>query len=251
LKKNELTIRRYGFPEFVTEPLWLFDNDTELKVHPKYQDAKAGGIEAALELVSDVALRFLVSTKDKLPRDAIFIAPHAREATGDNAIPQVLATASAIVAQGVVETDIVQVTRVYHTGADPMERMCLRPEFEGTVIQGASYVLVDDVTSMGGTLVELANFLQSSGGNVAAVIVLVNAGRIKQFTPTNKVIRELERRYPHEIEEIFGIIPSALTANEANYLIGFRSADEIRNRLAKARQETNLRLRSKGIERQG
>lgn len=57
-----------------------------------------------------------------------FIAPHAREAAGDNAIPQVLATASAIVAQGEVETDIVQVTRVYHTGADPMERMCLRPE---------------------------------------------------------------------------------------------------------------------------
>lgn len=251
MKKNELTIRRYGFPEFVIEPLWLFDNDTELKAHPKYQDAKAGGIKAALELVSDVALKFLVSIKDKLPRDAIYIAPHAREATGDNAIPQVLATASAIVVQGVVETDIVQVTRVYHTGADPMERMCLRPEFEGTVVQGASYVLVDDVTSMGGTLVELANFLQSSGGNVAAVIVLVNAGRIKQFNPSNKVIRELERRYPHEIKEIFGIIPSALTANEANYLIGFRSVDEIRNRLVKARQETNLRLRSKGIERQG
>jgi hypoxanthine phosphoribosyltransferase len=132
-----------------------------------------------------------------------------------------------------------------------MERMCLRPEFEGAVIQGARYVLVDDVTNMGGTLVELANYLQSSGGLVVAVIVLVNAGRIKQFQPTRKVIRELEKRYLHEIEEIFGIIPSALTANEANYLIGFRTTDEIRNRLAKARKETNHRLRSKGIERQG
>jgi UDP-N-acetylmuramyl pentapeptide synthase len=58
------------------------------------------------------------------------------------------------------------------------------------------------------------------------------------------VIRELEKRYENEIEEIFGIIPGALTANEANYLIGFKSADEIRNRLAKARKETDLRLRS-------
>ena len=93
--------------------------------------------------------------------------------------------------------------------------------------------------------------IQCSGGNVAAIIVLVNAGRIKQFQPTSKVIRELEKRYVHEIEEIFGIIPSALTANEANYLIGFRSSDEIRNRLTKARKETDLRLRSKGIERKG
>lgn len=241
--------RVYGFPHTVIEPLWLFDNDRELKAHQKYQDAKAGGIEAAVELISDVALDFLISISDKLPSDAIYIAPHAREATGDNAIPQVLATAAAIAGQGNVETDIVQVTRVYHTGADPMERMCLRPEFEGTVIQGARYVLVDDVTNMGGTLAELANYLQYSGGVVDAVIVLVNAGRVKQFQPTRKVIRELEKRYANEIEEIFGIVPSALTANEANYIIGFKSVDEIRNRLAKARKETDLRLRSKGIER--
>lgn len=243
--------RIYGLPQCVIKPFWLFDNDSALKAHTGYQEAKAGNIEAAVELVSDLALDFLVSVKDTLPHGAVYIAPHAREATGDNAIPQVLATAAAIVAQGEVETDIVQVTRVYHTGADPMERMCLRPEFEGIVIKGAQYVLVDDVTNMGGTLAELANYLYRSGGVVVAVIVLVNAGRVKLFRPSQKVIRELEKRYTHEIEEIFGIAPGALTANEANYLIGFKSTDEIRNRLAKARKETDLRLRSKGIERQG
>jgi len=86
---------------------------------------------------------------------------------------------------------------------------------------------------------------------VAAVVVLVNAGRVKQLQPSRMVIRKLEKRYENEIEEIFGIIPGALTANEANYLIGFKSVDEIRNRLAKARKETDLRLRSKGIERKG
>lgn len=241
--------RRYGFPHSVNAPLWLFDNDADLKKHPRYQEAKAGGIEAAVELVSDVALDFLVSIKARLPSDAIYIAPHAREATGDNAIPQVLATAAAIVGQGKIETEIVQVTRVYHTGADPMERMSLRPEFEGAVIKDARYILVDDVTNMGGTLAELANYLQCAGGQVVTAIVLVNAGRVKQFQPTKKVIRELEKRYSNEIEEIFGITPSALSANEANYIIGFKSADEIRNRLAKARKETDLRLRSKGIER--
>ena len=104
---------------------------------------------------------------------------------------------------------------------------------------------------MGGTLAELANHIRVRGGIVVAVAVLVNAGRIKELQPARKNIRELERRHGNEITEIFGIVPGALTANEADYLIGFRSADEIRNRLVKAKKETYLRLRSKGIKRQG
>jgi hypothetical protein len=193
-------VRRHGFPKGIPEPFWLFNNDAALKAHPRYKEAKAGGKESAVELVSDLALDCLIKIMDKLPVGAIYVAPHAREATGDNAIPQVLASACAIIAHGEAESDIVQVTRVFH------------------------------------------------GGSIAAVVVLVNAGRTKQFQPTRSVIRKLEERYENEIEEIFGIIPGALTANEANYLIGFKSADEIRNRLVKARKETDLRLRSKGIE---
>ena len=87
----------------------------------------------------------------------------------------------------------------------------------------------------------------SQGGQVAHILVLVNAGRSTRFKPETKTIRLLEKRFSHEIAEIFGITPTALTANEASYLVGFRTVDEIRNRLAKARQETHLRLRSKGI----
>jgi len=241
------TVRCHAFPDCVKEPFWFFDNDSAMKAHPQYQEAKSGGKEAAVEVIADLALDFLVQIKDKLPENAIFVAPHAREATGDNAIPQVLAAACAMVMQSQVETDIVQVTRVFHTGADPMERMSLRAEFDGLVLRGAHYVLVDDVVNMGGTLAELANYLLARGGLVSAVVVLVNAGRDKHFLPTKAVIRKLKGRYGNEIREIFGIDSSALTANEASYLIGFRTADEIRNRLAKARKETRLRLRSKGI----
>jgi hypothetical protein len=101
---------------------------------------------------------------------------------------------------------------------------------------------------MGGTLAELAHFIQSRGGKVAGVVVIVNAGRTKNLRPLASVIRKIENRHGHEIEQILGIQPAALTANEANYLVGFRTSDEIRNRLAKAREETNRRLRSKGIE---
>ena len=109
------------------------------------------------------------------------------------------------------------------------------------------YVLVGDVVNMGGALAELADYIQQAGAMIAGVITLVNAGRIKGLRPKPSVIKKLQEMYQNEIYNIFGIEPIALTANEAQYLIGFRTADEIRGRLIKAREEIHRRLRSKGI----
>jgi orotate phosphoribosyltransferase len=154
-----------------------------------------------------------------------------------------------MIAGGESDTDIVQISRVFHTGADPMERIATRAEFEGLVTPRKHHILVDDVTTMEGTLAELANFIQDKGGLIAGVLVLANAGRLKNLRPKANIIQQIDSRHGLEIENILHITPSALTANEASYLIGFRTTDEIRNRLAKARQETDRRLRSKSIER--
>ncbi|AQV95773.1 hypothetical protein BJN34_17995 [Cupriavidus necator] len=132
-----------------------------------------------------------------------------------------------------------------------MERMYLRADFSGYVVPGGEYVLVDDVTTMGGTLAELADYIQAHRGKVVGAIVLVSAGRSGRLVAPSKAIHQLERRYGDEICKIFGIATRALTADEAGYLIGFRTLDEIRGRLAKARQETSHRLGSKGIQFDG
>jgi len=78
--------------------------------------------------------------------------------------------------------------------------------------------------------------------------VFVSAGREGgKIQATTALRRELERRYGDEIREEFGIDPAALTASEARYLIGFRTADELRTRAATARRERVRRLLSKGI----
>jgi orotate phosphoribosyltransferase len=123
--------------------------------------------------------------------------------------------------------------------------------FEGQVVAGGQYVLVDDVTSLGGTLAELNNYIVCNGGEVVDVVVLVNAGRNPQLIPNAQDVRIIKERFQDECIEIFGIQPDALTANEARYLVGFRSVDEIRNCVAKARQEIDRRLRAKGIPRPG
>jgi hypothetical protein len=238
--------RKLPIPEGV-DVFSLFDSDAKLKAHPAYMAAKAGDSKSALALITDVALAEIHKSKNRFGLDSIFVAPFAREASGDNAIPQVLSEVFAALCGATADKDIIQVTKVYHTGADPMERLALRPEFEGAVQIGGRYVLVDDVTSLGGTIAELAHYIQRNGGIVQDVAVIVNAGRNKALRPDAKTLKTLKQRFANEIIEIFGIHVDALTANEAQYLVGFRTADEIRNRLLKAKQEVDLRLRSKGI----
>lgn len=242
------SIREHAFPKSVETVHFLYRTDRELKAHPSYKAAKAGNGKAAVRLVADLAPPLLAELRVRgFPCPRIFVAPHAREATGDNAIPHMLAVYLHSELGGMIDKSIVQVTRVFHTGADPMERMNSRAEFTGYVEPGGNYVLVDDVTTMGGTLAELANYIQGRRAEVVGVVALVNAGRSGRLVAPSRTIRELERRYGDEIRKIFGIATHALTADEAGYLIGFRSVDEIRGRLAKAREETTHRLGSKGI----
>ena len=147
-----LGARSLPVPEGVTS-LYIFESDRDIKRHSSYVQAKAGDAGAALELVADLALPHIARSRNLFSKDCIFVAPHAKEASGDNAIPQVLAELSALVCGAASDKDIVQTTKVYHTGADPMERLISRPAFEGAVQVQARYVLVDDVTSLGGTLV--------------------------------------------------------------------------------------------------
>jgi len=122
-----------------------------------------------------------------------------------------------------------------------MNRLVTRPEFTGPVEPGNSYVLVDDVVTLEGTLAEAANYIESKGGKVAGAIVLANASRTGTLAPKAKTIQTLEERYGEEIRELFGVEPAALTAPEATYLAGFKSAESLRNRAAAARQENRSR----------
>jgi hypothetical protein len=52
--------RTHGFPGDADMPIWLFPDDTNLKAHPCYTPAKAGDVAAGVNLVSEIALPFLV-----------------------------------------------------------------------------------------------------------------------------------------------------------------------------------------------
>ena len=79
--------------------------------------------------------------------------------------------------------------------------------------------------------------------------MLYSAGRNPALVAGKKFVRLIKERFNDEFTETFGIEPGALTANEAEYLVGFKSIDAIRNRLAAAEQVIDRRLRSKGAAR--
>ena len=55
---------------------------------------------ASGRLLRDLAADFIKDTARQFGDSVLFVAPHAREASGDNAIPQMLATALAIASGG-------------------------------------------------------------------------------------------------------------------------------------------------------
>ncbi len=232
---NHVPMRSTPIPKEASLPISAFRNADDLKALPGYQEGKSGDVQAAVQLVRHaVTPQNIDEARQRFGQGAIYVAPMATEKAGHNAIPDALAMHYANETGGMVSDKIHQVNRAGHTGADPMERLLAKPVFEGPVQAGGKYVLVDDVTTLGGTLAELGHHIQANGGHIVGVVTLANAGRDDKLSAPKHVTREIERRYGDEVRQRFGIYPAALTSNEAGYLIGFKHADELRARAAKA-----------------
>jgi hypothetical protein len=243
------TVRRSQIiPLNVGEILTSYFNVNQVKAHKDYINAKSGDKPSATRLVRALVKDDTVAeARARYGQDVLYAYPHALESTGTNMIPAAMANYYAKKAGGKIAPPIVQTNKAYHTGAGAMERMIARPSFEGDVVPGGRYVLVDDATTLGGTFAEMTHHIQSNGGTVVGIISLTNASRMRNIVPQKAVIKEIERRFGNDVRELFGIEPSALTAAEAGYIIGFRNADTLRNRATKAISDRRKRLLSKGI----
>lgn len=239
--------RQHGIPAAAIV-ISSYANDRPLKAHVDYKAAKAGDTQAAVRLVRDVVKPGTIEAARKsFGTDVIFTPVVALEASGHNAIPWTLAEFFAANAGARTTIDIVQANRAFHTGAGAMERIFNRALFSGPVEAGAKYVLVDDVTVMGSTLAELANHIRAAGGDVAGVVTLVNASRVDDIAAKPKQTREIERRFGDVVRQDLGLEPASLTASEAGYILNFRDADALRNRIASSGVERGRRLGAKGI----
>jgi ADP-ribose pyrophosphatase YjhB (NUDIX family) len=211
----------------------------KLKNDQNYKKAKAGDLEAAALLIGEVADTGTLERIRSLFHGCVFVTPHALEARGRNAIPQVLAIICARLSGGRVDCDIVQTNRVRHTSAGPEHRFTTRAVFDGSV-QFAKYVLVDDNITSAATMADLGSYISRNGGRVVGAVALTSSINYTTLSPEPKLHNDLRKRFGKEkldeLLEEYGHTFNALTAYEVWFLSRFRNVDAVRNRLTKAAQ---------------
>ena len=240
--------RETGIPATAGEMVSSYRNDKAIKANPDYKAAKAGDPDAAFRLVVDTVDKATIEeARRRFGPNAIYAPVIAEEATGHNAIPHAIAAYYADEAGGSVSVEIAQINRAHHTGAGPMERLANPAHFEGAVVPGGKYVIVDDVSVMGSTLASMADHIQRNGGDVVGVVTLANASRTGVLRPSKAHIADIERRYGDEVRSLFKTEPAALTADEVQYIRNFRDADALRAAADASEGKRDARLRAKGV----
>lgn len=241
------------FPKPFRKPLFDFPDvvihagETAVKKHPLYEAAKTGDAEAASDLINDTfnpdaieALKALLHGKKP-----ILISAHAMEGEGVNAIPETFAEKLAEKLGLEVESGIVQTNIVGHTGSDGFGRLARQPLFDGDVMEGKEYLIVDDFIGMGGTIANLKGYIELKGGIVIGATALTGKPYSAKIAPDRNLLQELRDKHGKELEdwwkEKFAHTFDCLTQSEARYILKTENADRVRNKIAEAEQEGNRR----------
>ncbi len=225
------------FPDVV-----LHAEERAVKKHPLYAEAKSGNADAAIDLVAGTLSERALSALARLfgTNAPILVSAHAFEAEGVNAIPEALADELGRRLGWRVETEIVQLNAVGHTGADGFHRLANQAAFGGFVAAGKSHVLVDDFIGQGGTLANLRGYIETCGGNVLGATVLTGKPYSAKLKLETGELATLRAKHGQQLEswwvDHFGHAFDCLTQSEARYLERTIDADTIRNRTVAAEQ---------------
>lgn len=228
------------FPWDAFPPVWIHVAELAVKRHLAYAAAKAGDPDAAFQLVKDHLSALIVNELMQVfrGRNPILVSAHAVEGTGVNAIPEVLADVLAQRLGWRVDSGVVQINIVGHTGANGFSRLARQAMFDGPVTAGELYVLVDDFVGQGGTLANLRGHIMLGGGIVAGATVLTGKSYSANLWLTTVTLEKLRLKHGKELEnwwsERFGFGFDSLTESEARYLLNTPDAERIRNRIIAA-----------------
>lgn len=227
----------------------------------KYKFNVIAAADIVLNCWSDTVEDLIVDKMLGIDGEPIIVFPHPSfdDDTADgwnapskgitNAIPFQMATYLAERIGGVTGTEIVQSARVGRTKLTRECRFLWQPTFEGSVLRGRSYILLDDVITTGGTLAALRSHIARGGGTVIACIALAHGSSTNQkFSIDDQSLNQLETVFGHEIgvfwRETIGHEINCITEAEARLLIrwqrecgerpGAASLQHLRDRLATA-----------------
>jgi hypothetical protein len=207
-----------------------------LKRQPEYYAAKFGNHTAAARLVKPLV------RPERIAHQVDFVVPVIQiDRRHYNAIPVALGAYLARELGAKLWLEAYQRNKVDHTEASAVERMLNQPIFEGVAPAGRC-LICDDVVTYGASLANLRGFLVNSGATVVAASVIGAAYGSTKLDPGNTLIANLRNRYGPELERFtntLGFGCECLTAREAYFLAGLRTAQRLRNCFAEETRERN------------
>ena len=132
----------------------------------------------------------------------------------------------------------------WRTGSD--YRLAFNPTFIGNVKEGQSYLIVDDILTMGGTIASLRGYIENRGGHVVGASVMTAHEGALDLAVKPKLLSAIDEKHGRSMnqywQETFGYGIDELTQGEAGHLRSAASVDAIRKRITTARREGIERL---------
>ncbi len=210
------------------------------KSHPDYSAAKTGDFAAAARLIMDFMNDAWIDRHGARIRavSPILLGVHAVEGMSVNRIGAAMDEWLSMRLGLPLGRGIVQINKVGHTGSSGWARLANQALFEGEVVSGAAYWLLDDFIGQGGTLANLRGYIITGGGSVVGYTALTGRSDSANLGLTDETLNALRNKHG-QLEswwrERFGCGFEALTASEARYPFRAEDVDTIRNRIAEAR----------------
>ena len=218
----------------------------ELKDAAGYTQAKAGDAEAAYDMVKSLLSTETLDNIRELAggRVPILISVKAQESSGKNKIPEAMAHAIRASTGWPVDAEIVQINKPDRTGSGSSHRLAFQPVFDGKVEAGRDYLILDDNSTMGGTIASLRGYIENRGGRVIGAAVMSARETALDIVPTRNQLNEIQRKHGDAPNDYwtreFGYGIDRLTRAEAGVIRSAGVFDSIRDRIAAARLQAGV-----------
>lgn len=186
------------YPEIITHQLPTFKRMD----HSDHTNAKSGDIEAAFRLAKDMILKLSIDKLIEITKNKgdIILAPvSAIEKQGVNFIPDAMAEVISFETGFTISYNIKQVNSPQRTNRGASYRMVNQPIFDGNVVKGKNYIIIDDHATLGATLANLKGFIEFNGGIVLAATTL--SASVKILAPDGKSFAKIKSACGHDFSE--------------------------------------------------
>lgn len=229
---------------------WLFDvcdivaDVKTIQSDTNYKDAKAGSFDYAWQL----SARHLVDQvkkweKEYAGKNPMLMPVQAVEGVSVNQIPLAMSVFISMATRWRVNLDIVQANRVSHTKSSGWHRLANQALFVGKLMEGGSYLLIDDFIGQGGTFANIKGYIDANGGQTIGAIALGGKAYSARLSLSYETLTALREKY-EQLEpwwrNRFGFGFECLTESEGRYLLRAEDADTIRNRMAETAPEGRI-----------